>query len=76
MSLHHPLRDCCATSPDELHAPSCASPAGEAQHRRRRRWATLAEDGAIFGLTAKESAELAAREAEFGPSGLAAEHRS
>jgi hypothetical protein len=42
---------------------------------RRRRWTTLAEDGAVFGLTAKESAEMARLEAEFGPSGLAAEMR-
>jgi hypothetical protein len=37
---------------------------------------TLAEDGAVFGLTPAESAELARLEAELGPSGLAAEKRS
>jgi hypothetical protein len=48
----------------------------DARDRRIRRWMTLAEDGAVFGLTPAESAELARLEAELGPSGLAAEMRS
>lgn len=43
---------------------------------RRRRWHILQEDGAIFGLTPKESAELARLEQEFGDSGLPQEMRS
>jgi len=43
---------------------------------RKRRWHILQEDGAIFGLTPKESAELAALEEEFGLTGLAKEMRS
>lgn len=43
---------------------------------RRRRWHILAEDGALFGLTEKESAELARLEQEFGESGLAEEMRT
>jgi hypothetical protein len=44
--------------------------------QRIRRWMTLAEDGAIFGLTRAESAELARLEHEFGHSGLAQGMRS
>jgi hypothetical protein len=44
--------------------------------RRRRRWRILAEDGEVFGLTPKETAELAELEVEFGPSGLADEFRA
>jgi hypothetical protein len=43
---------------------------------RLRRWMTLAEDGATFGLTAAESAELGRLEAEFGDSGLPQDMRS
>lgn len=46
-----------------------------ATEQRRRRWGILAEDGAIFGLTAGETAELAALEREFGASGLGVEFR-
>jgi len=63
--------------PEEEHKPDCVSEAAQdARRRRRRRWGVLAEDGAIFGLTVAESAELARLEAEFGSSPLPAEMRS
>lgn len=43
---------------------------------RQRRYEILCEDGAVFGLTPRESAELAELEKEFGPSGLSQDMRS
>lgn len=43
---------------------------------RRRRWNILKDDGAVFGLTHAETAELEDLEKEFGDSGLAKEFRS
>jgi hypothetical protein len=57
------------------HACGHCDDAAWERRERRRRWSILAEDGAIFGLTERETAELAQLEAEFGPSGLDAGYR-